>query len=188
MKTLFIRNLSFTTSEEELRAAFEVFGPVHRCSIAKNRETGESRGFGFVDMEDDAAVKAIADMNGKALSNRNIIVQESDPKARSGPGAGPRPSGPRPAASSSGPRGPSGAGGGGGSTGSTSAGAKPPAGRNFGPPSQSVSDRKTFHERPKDRLKPYKRGQFNFRDALQDEEEGGRPGDKKDDSGGDKAE
>jgi RNA recognition motif-containing protein len=101
MKTLFIRNLPFDASEADLRKAFEAFGPVHRCSIAKNRETGESRGFGFVDMEDEAANKAIAEMNGRMFANRTIVVQESDPKGRTaGPGGpssgGPRPPGPRP--------------------------------------------------------------------------------------------
>jgi len=230
MKTLFIRNLPFTTTEADLRKAFEPFGKVHRCSIAKNRDTGESRGFGFVDMEDDPASKAIADMNGRAFGNRSIIVQESDPKTRagggapgpssggpsaprSGPGgppsggagrpmgAGPRPDGPRFA----GPRPPMGGGapaGAGGSSG-PSGGAPRPAGgdsgaarpggpprpgapRGFGANATPASERhKQYHERPKDRLKPYKRGHFDFRAELspEEEEENRRKG--LDDGGGD---
>jgi RNA recognition motif-containing protein len=107
MKTLFIRNLPFDASETDLRKAFEAFGRVHRCSIAKNRETGESRGFGFVDMDDEPATKAIGEMNGRMFASRTIVVQESDPKARAGPGAGApggaRTGSPPPGASTRGP-------------------------------------------------------------------------------------
>lgn len=170
-KTLFIRNLPFSTTEADLRKAFEVFGRVQRCSIAKNRETGQSRGFGFVDMDDDAAVKAIAEMNGREFEHRSLIVQESDPKARAAPSSGPRPMGsapgPRPMGGAPGPRSNDG-----------SSGPPRPAGgggpsRQFGPPSAPVSERRTYAEK-KDRLKPYKRDSFSqkdVRDILEDDEE-----------------
>lgn len=195
MKTLFVRNLPFDASETELRKAFEAIGTVHRCSIAKNRETGESRGFGFVDMEDDAAARAIAELNGTMISNRTIVVQESDPKSRTGSaGAGgssspSRPMGPssRPLGSSGPPR-PHGSGGAREPMPSSRA-ASPPANRNFGPPASPAAERnRVYKDRKDDRLKPYKRDQFDFRSALDEDEEdrGGRrrPGDRDPDDEG----
>lgn len=187
MKTLFVRNLPFDASEAALRQAFEVYGPVHRCSIAKNRETGESRGFGFVDMDDDPAAKAIAEMNGKMIGNRQVVVQESDPRGRTGSPApgGPRPpmGGPRPPmGSGAGPRSASG-GGHGGPRSPSGARPAPPGARNFGPPASPASERNRVYQEKKDRLKPYKRDHFDFRSALGEDEEDKRPrrGDDSDD-------
>ncbi|HKD99589.1 MAG TPA: RNA-binding protein [Planctomycetota bacterium] len=164
MKTLFIRNLPFTTSEADLRKAFEAFGRVTRCSIAKNRETGQSRGFGFVDMDDEAATRAISEMNGREFERRQLIVQESDPRARAGAPTGGGAPGPRPVG---GPPRP-----GGGSPGTAPRpGTGGPASRNFGPPAPPGGSQR-FVEKPKDRLKPYKRDKVNFRDLLSDDEEG----------------
>jgi len=190
MKTLFIRNLPFDASETDLRKAFEVYGRVHRCSIAKNRETGESRGFGFVDMDDDPATKAIGEMNGRMFANRTIVVQESDPKARAaGPGGGAPTSAPRTgdaprAPMSGGPRSSSSFSGPGAGGGSRPGGPGPSRGpytsrpmggpsanRNFGPPASPASERNRQYQEKKDRLKPYKRDHFDFRSELDEEED-----------------
>lgn len=85
MKNLFVGNLSFQTTESELRALFEPFGPVGRVHLAMDRETGRARGFGFVEMtNDDDAKKAIAALDGKDLGGRKIKVNEARPKERSG--------------------------------------------------------------------------------------------------------
>jgi RNA recognition motif-containing protein len=183
MKTLFVRNLPFNASEAELRKAFEAFGPVHRCSIAKNRDTGESRGFGLVDMEDDAAGKAIVEMNGKMFANRTIVVQESDPKTRGAAGGGapggagrPPMGGARPGGYGQGaPSRPQSSGApfrSDGMSRSAPSRPSPPLNRNFGPPASPAAERnRVYKDKKDDRLKPYKRDQFDFRSALDDEEE-----------------
>lgn len=85
MKNLFVGNLSFQTTETDLRALFEAFGQVGRVHMAMDRETGRARGFGFVEMaNDEEAKKAIAGLDGKEVSGRNIKVNEARPKERSG--------------------------------------------------------------------------------------------------------
>jgi len=91
MKNLFVGNMSFQTTESDLRALFEPFGQITRVHIATDRETGRARGFGFVEMATDAeAAKAIAALDGKEVGGRNLKVNEARPKTeRSGPpGAG----------------------------------------------------------------------------------------------------
>jgi RNA recognition motif-containing protein len=101
MKNLFVGNMSFQTTAEDLRALFEPFGQLARVHVATDRETGRARGFGFVEMPNDAeAAKAIAALDGKDVGGRNLKVNEARPKSESGSG-GPR-----------GPRGGSGSGGG----------------------------------------------------------------------------
>jgi RNA recognition motif-containing protein len=99
MKNLFVGNMSFQTTESDLRALFEPFGQVARVHIATDRETGRSRGFAFVEMPNDAeAAKAIAGLDGKETGGRNLKVNEARPKGessgprgpRSGPGGGNR--------------------------------------------------------------------------------------------------
>jgi cold-inducible RNA-binding protein len=86
MKNLFVGNLTFQTTESELRALFEPFGQVGRVHMAMDRETGRARGFGFVEMtNDDDAKKAIAALDGKEIGGRNIKVNEARPKERGGP-------------------------------------------------------------------------------------------------------
>lgn len=88
MKNLFVGNMSFQTTESDLRALFEPFGQVTRVHIAMDRETGRARGFGFVEMSnDDEAAKAIAALDGKEAGGRNLKVNEARPKT---PGGGPR--------------------------------------------------------------------------------------------------
>lgn len=80
---LFIRNLSFKTTEQQLKEEFSKFGKITECVIPKDRESGQSRGFGFVTFEvEDSATTAILKMNGKELNGRNITVQFSDPNRR----------------------------------------------------------------------------------------------------------
>lgn len=87
MKNLFVGNLSFQTTESDLRAMFEPFGPIERVHIATDRDTGQARGFAFVEMaNDDEAKKAMASLDGKEVSGRNVKVNEARPKERSGSG------------------------------------------------------------------------------------------------------
>ena len=104
MKNLFVGNMSFQTTEGDLRALFEPFGQITRVHLAMDRETGRARGFAFVEMPNDAeAAKAIAELDGKEFGGRNLKVNEARPKTE-----GRGPSGP------GGPRGFSGKGGGSG--------------------------------------------------------------------------
>lgn len=87
MKSLFVGNISFQTTEGELSALFKPFGQVTRVHMAMDRETGRARGFAFVEMpNDEEAAKAIAGLDGKAVNGRNLKVNEARPKEeRSGP-------------------------------------------------------------------------------------------------------
>lgn len=83
MKNLFVGNLSFQTTESELRALFEPFGQITRVHMAMDRETGRARGFSFVEMaNDDEARNAIAALDGKEVGGRNIKVNEARPRER----------------------------------------------------------------------------------------------------------
>ena len=90
MKNIFVGNLSFNTAEDELRQLFEPFGQVDRVSIMTDRDTGRSRGFGFVEMaSNEDGEKAIASLNGSQVGGRTINVNEARPKTeRSGGGGG----------------------------------------------------------------------------------------------------
>jgi RNA recognition motif-containing protein len=94
MKNLFVGNMSFQTTEGDLRALFEPFGQITRVHLAMDRETGRARGFAFVEMPNDAeATKAIAELDGKEFGGRNLKVNEARPKTEGrGPGG---PGGPR---------------------------------------------------------------------------------------------
>lgn len=90
MKNIFVGNLSFNTAEDELRQLFEPFGQVDRVSIMTDRDTGRSRGFGFVEMaSNEDGEKAITALNGSQVGGRTINVNEARPKTeRSGGGGG----------------------------------------------------------------------------------------------------
>ncbi|HYM78511.1 MAG TPA: RNA-binding protein [Candidatus Dormibacteraeota bacterium] len=89
MKNIFVGNLSFNTNEDELRQIFEGYGQVDRVSILTDRETGRSRGFGFVEMaSDEDGEKAITALNGSQVGGRTINVNEARPKAERGSGGG----------------------------------------------------------------------------------------------------
>lgn len=90
MKNLFVGNMSFQTTEVELRALFEPFGEITRIQVMTDRDTGRSRGFAFVEMaSDDEAAKAITALNSKEVDGRALNVNEARPKPeRSGPRGG----------------------------------------------------------------------------------------------------
>jgi cold-inducible RNA-binding protein len=87
MKNLFIGNMSFKTTETDLRSLFEPFGEISRVNVVTDRDTGQARGFGFVEMTNDGeAQTAITSLNGKELDGRALNVNEARPKTeRSGP-------------------------------------------------------------------------------------------------------
>jgi len=90
---IYVGNLSFKTSEQELRQAFEAFGKVTTVNVIADRETGRPRGFGFVEMPNsEEAQKAIEGLNGISLGGRNLTVNEARPREGRG---GPGPRGPR---------------------------------------------------------------------------------------------
>ena len=78
-KNLYVGNLSFSTTSDDLRQAFEAFGTVTSASVVSDRDTGRSRGFGFVEMSDGAEA-AIQSLNGSDLQGRSITVNEARPR------------------------------------------------------------------------------------------------------------
>jgi len=89
---IYVGNLSFSVSETDLREAFAAYGQVATASIIKDKFSGESRGFGFVEMPTkEEAEKAIAALNGKDLKGRTMTVNEAKPRTdrpRTGGGGG----------------------------------------------------------------------------------------------------
>jgi cold-inducible RNA-binding protein len=92
LKNIFVGNLDFNTGEDELRQLFEQYGPVDRVAIMTDRDTGRSRGFGFVEMTNaEDGEKAIAALNGTQVGGRTLNVNEARPKTeRAGGGGGGR--------------------------------------------------------------------------------------------------
>lgn len=86
-KNLYVGNLPFTTTDEDLRDAFSAYGTVARAQVVSDRETGRSRGFGFVEMESggDAAIDG---MNGKDMNGRALTVNEAKPRENRPRGGG----------------------------------------------------------------------------------------------------
>jgi RNA recognition motif-containing protein len=80
--TLYVGNLPWSLTEDELADVFISVGPVHSARIITDRDTGRSRGFGFVDLADEDAVRAIQTMDGFELKGRRLIVNEARPRAR----------------------------------------------------------------------------------------------------------
>src|SRR5712664_4683761 len=104
MKSLFVGNMNFQTTESDLRELFAPFGQVTRVHMAMDRETGRARGFAFVEMPNDAeAAAAMTALDGKEVGGRNLKVNEARPKGEGGPPRGPK--------SFGGPGGPGGGGG-----------------------------------------------------------------------------
>jgi RNA recognition motif-containing protein len=99
-KNIYVGNLSWSATQDDLYELFSQYGKVTRAQVISDRDTGRSRGFGFVEMEDDAeAQKALEALNGFNHQNRPLMVNEARPREERGPGA---------------PRGGGGYGGGGG--------------------------------------------------------------------------
>lgn len=91
MKNLYVGNLTFSTTEADLREMFAPYGTVERVSLVTDRDTGRSRGFGFVEMASDTeAAAAIAALNGKDSGGRPLTVNEARPKTERAPGGGGR--------------------------------------------------------------------------------------------------
>ena len=109
-KKLYVGNLPYTIDDQGLSEAFSAFGAVSSARVITDRETGRSKGFGFVEMDDDgAANEAIEKLNGQPLNGRNINVSEArpqEPRQGGGGGGGGRGGG----RFGGGPRGPRGSG------------------------------------------------------------------------------
>lgn len=89
MKKIFVGNFSFSMTESELRSLFQPYGNIETVSLVTDRDTGRSRGFGFVEMPDSGeADKAIAALNGTDSGGRALTVNEARPKSDSGRGGG----------------------------------------------------------------------------------------------------
>jgi RNA recognition motif-containing protein len=85
MTNIYVGNLAFSVTESELRSAFEEYGSVEKVSIIQDRETGRSRGFAFVEMNDaEEAKKAIEGLNLASINDRKITVNEARPKPARG--------------------------------------------------------------------------------------------------------
>ncbi len=81
-KKIYVGNLPFRATEEELTSLFGEIGAVESVSIITDRDTGRSKGFGFVSMNDDDADKAIAALNGKDFAGRALTVNEARPMVK----------------------------------------------------------------------------------------------------------
>ena len=91
MKSIYVGNLDFRTTEEELRKIFGGYGQVDRAEIVLDRDSGQPRGFAFVEMTNDAeGEKAIAGLNGSLMEGRTLNVNEARPKGERTPSAGGR--------------------------------------------------------------------------------------------------
>ena len=86
-KNLYVGNLPFGTTADDLRAAFAEFGTVTSAQVVSDRETGRSRGFGFVEMS-DGAERAVAEMNGTPFQGRTLTVNEARPREERPRGGG----------------------------------------------------------------------------------------------------
>ena len=90
-KKLFVGGLAWTTDEHSLRSAFERFGTLSEATVVLDRETGRSRGFGFVTFDDDsAAMQASREMNDQELDGRRLTVNEAQDRPPRGGGGGDR--------------------------------------------------------------------------------------------------
>ena len=89
VKKLYVGNLPFSATEREIRELFEKHGTVHSVNLLMDRETGRPRGFGFIEMDDDAAARAMNALNGTEFGDRSLRVNEAHEK-REGSGRSPR--------------------------------------------------------------------------------------------------
>lgn len=79
-KNIYVGNLPWSSTEEEVRAAFEAYGEVSSVKLIEDRETGRPRGFGFVEMDDAGAAEAIKNLDGQDFGGRNLKVNEAKPR------------------------------------------------------------------------------------------------------------
>jgi cold-inducible RNA-binding protein len=89
-KKIYVGNLSFQTTEEQVRELFEEHGTIESLAWITDRDTGRPRGFAFVEMEDSSAIEAIKALNGQMLDGRELRVNEARPKTDSRRGGGSR--------------------------------------------------------------------------------------------------
>jgi RNA recognition motif-containing protein len=85
---VYVGNLSFSTTEAELRQLFEAHGQVNSATVVTDRDTGRSRGFGFVEMGDEDARKAISALHETEVGGRKLVVNEARPREDRGGGGG----------------------------------------------------------------------------------------------------
>ena len=88
MKRIYVGNLSYQTTEADLSDLFEQVGQVESVNIITDRDTGRSKGFAFVEMNDEDAEKAIAQFNGTEVNGRSVTVNEARPREERGGGRG----------------------------------------------------------------------------------------------------
>ena len=88
MKKLYIGNLPFTATEDEINELFGAHGTVHSVALINDRETGRPRGFGFIEMDDAAAVAAQQALDGKEMGGRALKVNEAQDRKPRGGGGG----------------------------------------------------------------------------------------------------
>ncbi|MEN8158875.1 MAG: RNA-binding protein [Myxococcota bacterium] len=88
MGKLYVGNLPWRATDEELKEFFSAYGTVQSATIVSDRDTGRSRGFGFVEIDDDGMAKAMSDANGKDFGGRALRVSEARERQPRGPGGG----------------------------------------------------------------------------------------------------
>jgi len=88
VKKIYVGNLSFDASESEIREMFGQYGSVHSVDLITDRDTGRSRGFAFVEMDDDDALAAISALNSTESGGRTLKVNEARPRRGGGGGGG----------------------------------------------------------------------------------------------------
>lgn len=84
---MYVSNLSFQVTDDELKSLFDKFGEVTSVKVITDKATGRSRGFGFVEMSDKAGEEAIKELDGKQLDGRAISVSKAKPKSSNGNGS-----------------------------------------------------------------------------------------------------
>ncbi|MCZ6666798.1 MAG: RNA-binding protein [Gammaproteobacteria bacterium] len=88
MKKLYVGNLPWSTTEADLEEMFSSYGTVHSAAVVTDRDTGRSRGFGFIEIDASGADKAIEELNGSDVGGRQLRVNEAQDKRRGGGGGG----------------------------------------------------------------------------------------------------
>jgi cold-inducible RNA-binding protein len=89
MKNLYVGNIAFSTTEEQIREMFQPYGAIEKINVVRDQDTGQPRGFAFVEMtSDEEAGKAIIAVNGSSIGGRALIVNEARPKTERGGGRG----------------------------------------------------------------------------------------------------
>ncbi|PAF49756.1 RNA-binding protein [Helicobacter sp. 12S02232-10] len=82
MKSIYVGNLAYSATNEDIKELFSKYGNVVSVKLVSDRETGRAKGFGFVEMEDDQALKAISSLDNTEFMSRTIRVNEANPKTR----------------------------------------------------------------------------------------------------------